>query len=186
MKEFIKHPMKMGSIAPSSSYLADKMLEQINSNNNQFVVELGPGTGAITKHILPKLSNLNQFLGIEINIEMIKYLENEFPSIKIAPISAEKLNIYLVENGLPSPSHIISGLPWAIFNDDLQEAILASIAASLKSDGVFTTYAYVHALQLKTAKNFRKRLSKFFENIEVTSPVWMNIPPAIVYHCRLK
>ena len=186
MKEFIKHPMKMGSIAPSSSFLADKMLEQISTQNSEFVIELGPGTGAITKHILPKLSNNRQFLGIEINIEMIKFLENEFPGIKIAPISAEKLNIYLVENGLPKASHIVSGLPWAIFNDDLQEAILASIAASLKPDGVFTTYAYVHALQLKTAKNFRKRLSSFFSNIEVTSPVWMNIPPAIVYHCRKK
>lgn len=177
--------MKMGSIAPSSSFLADKMLEQITSEKPKFVIELGPGTGAITKFILPKLKKDCQFLAIEINEEMISFLENEFPNIKIAAISAEKLDVYLKEQNLSKATHIISGLPWAIFNDELQEAILASIVKSMKPDGVFTTFAYVHALKLKPAKVFKEKLSTFFKNIEVTSPVWMNIPPAIIYHCRL-
>ena len=117
---------------------------------------------------------------------MIKFLEKEFPTLKIAPISAEKLDQYLLENGLSKATHIISGLPWAIFNEDLQEAILASIVKSMQPEGIFTTFAYVHALKLKPAKNFKEKLSSFFGNVEVTSPVWMNIPPAIVYNCRLK
>ncbi len=186
MKEFIKHPLKTGSITPSSAFLAEKMLEHIPSDKSKFIIELGPGTGAITKHIIPKLSKDCQFLGVEINEEMIKFLETEYPDMKIAPISAENLDKYLIESGLSKATHIISGLPWAIFNEELQEAILASIVKSMREDGVFTTFAYVHALKLKTAKNFKEKLSSFFETIEMTSPIWMNIPPAIVYHCRLK
>ena len=139
-----------------------------------------------SKKWMLNIEYLDLFLAVEINDEMIKFLEKEFPTLKIAPISAEKLDQYLLENGLSKATHIISGLPWAIFNEDLQEAILASIVKSMQPEGIFTTFAYVHALKLKPAKNFKEKLSSFFGNVEVTSPVWMNIPPAIVYNCRLR
>lgn len=185
MKEFLKHPMKTGSITPSSSYLADKMLENVNCENSEFIVELGPGTGAITKHIVSRLKSDCQFLALEINPEMIKCLQDEFENINIAPISAEILDQYLDENHLPKANHIISGLPWAIFNEKLQEAILRSIVKSLHSEGEFTTFAYMHALKLKPARHFKEMLDSLFNNVEVSSPVWRNFPPAVVYRCHL-
>ncbi|PCJ62038.1 MAG: SAM-dependent methyltransferase [Planctomycetota bacterium] len=186
IKEFIKHPSKTGSISPSSSFLSLKMLEPYTANENRgFIVELGPGTGAITKYILEEINDIKDFLTIEINTNMVKHLIKKYPELDIAPISAEYLHEYLTEKKLPKPSHIISGLPWAVFKDELQDKILESVSTSLEENGCFTTFAYLHALKLKSAIKFREKLNKTFSKVETTSPIWRNIPPAIVYHCHL-
>ena len=48
-KNFIKKPKQIGSITPSSNYLSKKMVEQIDFNNAETILELGPGTGCYTR-----------------------------------------------------------------------------------------------------------------------------------------
>lgn len=184
MREFIKNPMKMGSITPSSKFLANKMIEEINICNNHFIVELGAGTGAITKNLIEKIDDQNNFLSVEINPKLSAFLKAKFPNLNIAEISAEHLKDYLTENNLPQADGIISGLPWAIFNDSIQNKILKNIVDSMTKDGTFVTFAYIHALKMKPAKSFKQKLNKHFKSVQISSPIWINIPPAIIYICK--
>ena len=49
LKNFIKNPKQIGSIVPSSNYLSKKMVEQIDFENAEVILELGPGTGCYTR-----------------------------------------------------------------------------------------------------------------------------------------
>ncbi|MFH0929815.1 MAG: hypothetical protein V1814_01015 [Candidatus Moraniibacteriota bacterium] len=54
LKAFIKNPLRTGSIIQSSPILADKMLEKIDFRNAKCIVELGSGSGIITKKNIEK------------------------------------------------------------------------------------------------------------------------------------
>ncbi|MCX7827484.1 MAG: hypothetical protein N2689_18290, partial [Verrucomicrobiae bacterium] len=64
---FLRHPLMVGTFAPSSASLAEKVAEHCDIRDGDLVVELGPGTGAITRFILPKLNGHNDFFALEVD-----------------------------------------------------------------------------------------------------------------------
>ena len=85
---FLKNPLKVGAIAPSSPELAAKMLEGITPNENNIVIELGVGTGAITKFLQQKIPNNESYLGIELDADLVKTLKERYAALKIVCGSA--------------------------------------------------------------------------------------------------
>ena len=77
LQAFIKNPLKVGSIAPSSPELAQKMLEGITPDENNVVLELGVGTGAITKFLHEIVPDEKSYLGIEARPGSRKISENK-------------------------------------------------------------------------------------------------------------
>lgn len=49
---FLKNWKQIGSITPSSNFLSRKMLKGLDISGAKMIVELGAGTGSITKHII--------------------------------------------------------------------------------------------------------------------------------------
>ncbi len=83
LQAFLKNPGKVGSIAPSSTDLALKMLEGISPDENNIILELGVGTGAITKYIQDIVPNDKSYLGIELDRNLVKSLKTRFPHLKM-------------------------------------------------------------------------------------------------------
>jgi phosphatidylethanolamine/phosphatidyl-N-methylethanolamine N-methyltransferase len=181
----LRHPLKTGAIAPSSPYLAREMLKHWPKEQGQLVVEFGTGTGAITKKINERLKG-QQFLGFELNQDFIQLLQKKYPHLDICSRSAADLLEELHKRQLEHANLIVSGLPWSIFSDELQDSILSATANGLAPNGVFSTFAYVHALKLKQAKAFTLKLDKHFEKVQTSKVIWRNLPPAIIYHCSGK
>ena len=184
-KGVLRHPLKTGAIAPSSHYLANEMLKHWPQEKGQLVVEFGTGTGAITKKINERLEG-QQFLGFELNRDFIDLLQKKWPHLDICPRSAADLMDELEKRQLEAADLIVSGLPWAFFPDHLQNAILAATAQGLAPNGVFSTFAYVHALRLKQARSFSEKLNLHFDKVQTSKVIWRNLPPAIIYHCSGK
>jgi phospholipid N-methyltransferase len=67
LQAFIKNPLKVGAITPSSPELAREMLKGIEPNEKNIILELGVGTGAITKFIGEVVPDEKSYLGIEID-----------------------------------------------------------------------------------------------------------------------
>ena len=67
LQAFLKNPLKVGAIAPSSPELASKMIEGIQPDEENVVLELGVGTGAITKFLQDRIPNNKSYLGIELD-----------------------------------------------------------------------------------------------------------------------
>lgn len=185
LREFIKSPTSIGAVAPSSPRLVAEMLAYwpVGHKEQKVIVEYGPGTGAITRGVLSSLKD-EHFMAMEIHPPFVESLRKEFPNLDIYEGSAEELSQALSVRGYQNADLIVSGLPWATFPDNLQKGILHATIENLNDKGVFSTFAYIHALRMPRAKKFKKQLETAFPYIEISKVVWKNLPPAIVYHCH--
>ena len=180
---FLSRPRATGAVAPSSRELAKTMVQPFDLKGASLVVEIGPGTGAITDVILEEMSDPSHYMGLELNPEFVKKLQARFPAATFHNASAEDIQQYVAQRDESSVDYVVSGLPWAIFGPDLQERILHGVTSVLREGGGFSTFAYVHGLQLGPARQFRQRLDGLFSKVEVSPVVWKNFPPAVAYYC---
>jgi phosphatidylethanolamine/phosphatidyl-N-methylethanolamine N-methyltransferase len=184
VKNFIKKPISTGAIWPTGIALAEEISRYIQTENDSYVAEIGPGTGAITSRILPKLGTNTHFFAVELNPEFYTHLKEIFPNTTLYNENATNLSKILKQEKIDELDAIISGLPWASFPYKLQTALLDAITKSLKPGGCFSTFAYLQGLYLPAGIKFKKLLSEYFSEINISKIVWNNIPPSIVYHCK--
>lgn len=180
-KEFMVSPKHVGAVAPSSKYLAGRVVEMARVEEASIVVEWGPGTGAITQCVLEKLPSDAQFFAMEISEDFVRTLAARFPQVVVHPDSAANTRKYLERIGAQSCDSIVSGLPWASFNDALQDQLLDTLLDVLRPGGRFVTYTYIMSPLMPAGQKFRAKLKRRFSHFEVTPMVWRNIPPAFVY-----
>jgi len=183
-KEFLRNPRITGAVLPSSGKLSAVITSEIGIKTARRVVELGPGTGAITRHILRQISPEAKFIAVELNEQICTEFNKRFSGVKIVNDNAANLRTILKNEGLFEADIIISGLPWASFGAELQNQLLAEIVPSLAPRGIFTTFAYLQGLALPTAQAFRRNLENRFSEVNRTPIIWRNIPPAVVYRCH--
>jgi len=180
---FLRKPLSVGSIWPSSPELAERIVEGCDLHRRRTVVELGPGTGAFTGLILDRVRKQSDFFALEINPVHVSELRHRFPRLRVYGDSAEHIASYLTLHEREGADCIISGLAWGNMLPRTQNRILDAVLSSLAPGGLFTTFAYVHAKWLPTSLRFRKRLFRHFARIETTPIVWRNLPPAFIYRC---
>lgn len=183
-RRFLRHPGRVGALWPSSPSLCRMMVSRVGVEEAGLVVELGPGTGVITREIIRMLPETGKLVAVELDEMLCLQLRRNFPGVEILHDSASRLVEILRERQLPAANAIISGLPWAVFPESLQREILGAVAGSLAPDGWFTTFAYLQGLMLPAGMRFRRLLSETFGEVLTSSVVWRNLPPAFVYRCR--
>jgi phospholipid N-methyltransferase len=179
-----RQPSAVGAIAPSGPALAGLLATVVPSTGTPTVVELGPGTGSATKAVQRRIPAAGRHLAVEIDGTLVEHLKAAHPRLDVVHGDAAELAKLLADRGIEQVDAVISGLPWALFPEELQRAILRQVGSVLTPAGAFTTFAYVHALGMKQARNFRALLDRSFDEVIVSRVVWANVPPAISYVCR--
>ena len=177
---------KTGAICAASNVLASTMVKEADIPGRKNVIELGPGTGVITKEILQVLPNSSSLKCLELNKSLVKRLTKEiqdhrnFLRTDVIEASALDLDRYISDE---SCDCVISSLPWGLFQKDVQLEILEKIHKTLTKDGVFLTYAYWGIDRLPKGRSLSKHLLEMF-SLESKSIVWKNLPPAIIYRTK--
>jgi phospholipid N-methyltransferase len=159
------------------------MVDGIDLGSADIVVEYGPGTGVFTEEILRNLKPDATYLGFEVNSSMARHLRARFPQITVYEDCAATVRRRLHDHQHGAVDVIISGLPWAIFPNELQDRILSESVEALADGGVFATFAYLQGLLLPAGQRFRNKLTSVFSTVETSRITWLNLPPAIVYRC---
>ena len=180
----LRRPATMGAIAPSSPRLGAVLASVVPTTGQPVVVELGPGTGAVSAVIAEKLPPGSRHLAVELDPVMVEFLRRTRPELEVVPGNAADLGKLLADRGVTSVDAIICGLPWALFDDATQTSLLGEISRAIGDTGAFTTFAYLHGMTLTAARRFRRTLRSTFDEVLVTATVWRNLPPAFVYVCR--
>lgn len=180
----LRRPGTMGAIAPSSERLAGVLSAVVPRVGAPVVVELGPGTGAVSAAIAARLPAGGRHLAVELDPDMVGYLRRTRPGLEVVPGDARELGTLLAEHGVDRVDAIVCGLPWALFDDAVQADVLGEIGLAVGDTGAFTTFAYLQGMALPAARRFRARLRGAFDEVLVSSTVWRNVPPAFVYVCR--
>jgi phosphatidylethanolamine/phosphatidyl-N-methylethanolamine N-methyltransferase len=180
----LRRPGQVGAVAPTSAVMATVLASVVPATGAPFVVELGPGTGAVTTAIDARLPPGARHLAVELDTKMAGYLRRAHPGLEVVEGDAAKLSTLLAERGIEQVDVVVSGLPWALFDAATQDSILQQVAGTLGADGTFTTFAYRHGMALAAARRFRRSLHATFGEVVLTPTVWRNVPPAFTYVCR--
>ncbi len=169
ISKLIKQPREIAAISPSSHLVGRAMADQIQSTDT--VLELGPGTGTLTKEILTALPSPSQLTSIEQEQELAEHCRKHFPHISV--IHADAL-AYLNEH--PQPYDVIaSGIPFTALSRDQRQQWFRIVHQRLNPGGRF--------LVLQYSRTVCEDLKNIFGNLE-TRRIWMNLPPAFVFTCR--
>ncbi|MCY8913245.1 methyltransferase [Bacillus atrophaeus] len=177
--QYIGKPRTVGSILPSSRFLGDKMMEEIDFKKAKYIIEYGPGTGVFTKKLLEKRNPETIILLVEQNKEFYSLLKEKFKderNLFIVYGSAENIIEHVREYGIPYIDYVISGLPFASLPKSVSTKILLESSKILKKDGEFITFQYT-----MYKKTFIKQ---FFTKIDVKREL-RNVPPAYVFSCSM-
>jgi len=182
--EFVRAPMSVGAVLPSGLALADVATAAVPRTGSPVVVELGPGTGAFTRRIQQRMARSGRHVAVELNPRFAGRLAALHPAVDVVVADAGALRAVLAWRGLERADVVVSGLPWAAFSEESQRDVLAEVVAAMRPEGVFTTFAYVHARWAPPAQRLLRSLRARFEEVVISRTVWANVPPALVYVCR--
>jgi phosphatidylethanolamine/phosphatidyl-N-methylethanolamine N-methyltransferase len=181
------------SIFPSSRYLADALLRPIDFRKARTIVELGPGTGAVTGEILKRLRSDGRLLAIDINPVFIHYLRTNCDDPRLIPVdgSATDLLALLALHEVGPIDAVVSSLGLTRMNNRLRISIVRQIRTCLASRGTMTQYQYVRPYPgYFDIPNFRfckfdeaQFLRRSFRDVTVGG-VLFNLPPALVFTCH--
>ncbi|MCK1995553.1 SAM-dependent methyltransferase [Peribacillus muralis] len=178
--QYIVNPKAVGAILPSSRFLGDKMIEGIDFKQAKYIVEYGPGTGVFTEKLLKKRDPKTIVLLVENNKDFYLLLKDKFieeENLFIVYGSAENIEQYLREYGIPYADYVISGLPFASLPKQVSYKILLNTTQILNKDGQFITFQYT-----KFKKVF---IERFFINVDIKRE-FRNVPPAYVFSCTMQ
>jgi len=160
------------------------MLDKSDLTQARTVVELGPGTGAVTRPILEAIGPQTLFLALELDEQHVGILRQSFPRLRVFRDSAAEMQRYLGRFQRREADVVISGLPWANMAAAPQERLFKSVLSGVSADGIFVTFAYVHAWWMPRAIRFRKLLRRHFREVVHSPIIYRNLPPARVLYCR--
>ncbi len=174
LQEWLANPQRTGAVAPSSPKLAAAMARWLPSDPESYVLELGPGTGAVTAALLERGLREDRLVAIEKNPKLAHLLRDRFPSAHIITGDAWHLDELL--GGFREPIErvgaVISSLPLLNFPPAEAEALAGKIRAILEQGGKWVQFSYhLGNHHLHGTSHFRRLASKV---------VWFNLPPARV------
>ena len=178
LQAFLKNPLKVGAIAPSSPELAAEMLQGITPDEDNIVLELGVGTGAITKFLQDVIPNKDSYLGIELDRDLVDNLHAKFDDMNI--ICANAADAYSIheDSGLGKVRYLICCLPFVSLPKEVSESVLIEIEKFMDEGCELRIFQYAHGYFLPPAIKLREFLKKRY-GISKRSPlVLKNVPPA--------
>lgn len=176
--EYLKSPMKIGAVAPSSKRLARKMAEPIDFKNCKCIVEFGPGTGVFTDEIIARKGEDIVFILIEQNQEFWAKLHQRYKfkkNVHVVHGDASDIQLYLDRYHQQKADYIISGLPFASLPKSVSQRILEAIRNVIGDSGKFITFQYTL---------LKKNMFLQWFHLENTEYELLNFPPAFVLEMK--
>lgn len=173
LQQFLKHPLQIGSVIPSSRFLERRIVDAAGVASADVVVELGPGTGGTTRAILAALPRHARLLSIEINPRfhaMVSAIAD--PRLVVHRGSACEMRDILAAHGLAAPDAVISGIPFSTMPRDEGVRVMEAIASTLAPGGRFVAYQFSNRVDV---------LCRDFLGPAQSTTELLNIPPMRVY-----
>jgi phospholipid N-methyltransferase len=174
LRGFLKHPVMVGSIIPSSRVLIERMLAPVDWENTKLFVEYGPGVGTFTRPVLDKLGPDATLVTIDTNSDFTRYLKQSVADPRLLAVtgSAADVEKILADRGLPQPDYVLSGLPFSTLPPGVGEAIAEATARVVRPGGAFLVYQFSPKV-IDFIKPYFDRVDRGFE--------WINVPPARLF-----
>lgn len=169
-----------GAVVPSQRFLIGRMIAPVPESYQGEIIELGPGTGALTRRLAQRCPQA-RILACEINPDLARDCSDSLEvsglndRVEVVCDSAEHLLSERVRKGKRRPDFVISGIPLGTLDRRRVVALVDCVHRSLAKGGQYIQFQY----SLLDRKNIQSR----FPKLRVRT-AFINFPPAFVYYAQ--
>lgn len=190
-----KNPTQVGEIVPCSARVAKKVTETIDQDRGpKTILEIGAGSGALTGHIINKMTAKDVLDLIEIEPILCDELKNKFGQIPNVHIHCVD---FLQFTSHDRYDYIVSSLPYNSFPPKLTQALIDHMLHLADANAYISFVEIKWFPMIKSWFLNQENKKQYQENREIinnlynkyhlySTSVYMNFPPIIVHHLRLK
>ncbi len=200
-REFVNNFHTTGAIMPSGRRLAQALARFVAEPGQgaRRVLEVGPGTGAVTRHIIPALRSDDVFHLVELNDAFVAALKDNFKTDPLYMSVADRATImHQSAEDVPGDGTydvIVSGLPLNNFTPELVERLLSKMMRLLKPGGTLSFFEYIAVRRMRLTISVgaeRRRIQGIDDAMKAAltkgefrrDSILLNVPPAWVHHLR--
>ena len=176
LRSWIEKPLHMGAVMPSGRVLARTMAQYVDVNSKGPVVELGPGTGAITNALIDHGIDQKRLVLVEYNPGFCALLRDRYPHARVVQGDAYRLRDSLWDVMKVPASAVVSGLPLVTKPMLTRLKLIRDAFLALAPGAPFVQFTY------SVAPPIPKSLPGV--STEASERIWMNLPPARVWVYR--
>jgi phospholipid N-methyltransferase len=176
-RNFIKHPKMLGSLIPSSRFLVNHVLAEVDWARARVFLEYGPGVGTFTTEILRRMRPDAQLIALETNADFVRFLRRRVHDDRLHVVhgSAADADAALSQRALSHADYVISGIPYTTMPPELREAILRKTHSVLDPNGAFLVYQFTRTVLPYLQQVF----ASVYQDFEP-----LNVMPARLFYCR--
>jgi phosphatidylethanolamine/phosphatidyl-N-methylethanolamine N-methyltransferase len=170
---WLQKPLQIAAVTPSSKRFACVMAELVDFSRPGPVLELGAGTGGLTRGLLEAGCPAERVIALEREPRLAAALRRSFPGISTIVGDATALAEHLARNGVDQLCAVVSSLPIKWFSVAEQRQVVAPCLARLGSGGCFLqmTNAFTSPIAIGPLGIAGKRVAH----------VWRNLPPSQIW-----
>jgi phospholipid N-methyltransferase len=196
--EFIKHPVTVGAILPSSNSLAKEIVSEIPKDLNapkRLILEVGPGTGIFTDKIIKRMNPFDELHLVEFDADFSAELSKKYahiPNVKVFQAD-------IAEYKAPAEQqydYVVSGLPLNGFRAPFVQKIFTLLGNITKPQGKISYFEYLlfpdikkffsNQAERKNMDSILRIKQEFYKNHPLRKAnVYLNIPGARVLHHQI-
>ena len=176
LRSWIEKPITTGAVMPSSKVLARTMAAYVDPKSTGPVVELGPGTGAVTQALVDRGIDPARLVLVEFNPSFCRMLRVRYPAATVVQGDAYRLR-RLLETTLREPADaIVSGLPLVTKPMRTRVRLISEAMTLLRPGAPFVQFTYAMVPPIPKGLNGIRT--------EASPLIWLNLPPARVWTYR--
>ena len=179
LKRWLRRPLAMGAVVPSGRLLAEAMAKTtkaVMAGRPGHVVELGAGTGEVTKALLAAGLAPERLALIERDPELARFLRRHFPGPRIIEGDAARLPRLLAEHDVAPVAAVVSSLPLLSLPAGIVQSIVAGVFEALPRGAALVQFTYGPTPPVPRAVRERLHLDGAHGK-----RIWRNVPPAVVW-----
>ena len=176
LRNYVKHPRMLGAMIPSSRFVVDEVLGQVDWDRAKVIVEYGPGVGTFTTEILKRMRSDASLIVFELNKDFARFLRHRLPDPRFHVVqgSAAQVDAVLAQMGHLAADYVISGIPFSTMPANERDSIIRKTHKLLNSEGAFLVYQVSGAVG--------PHLQRVFSNVARDYEP-LNLLPAKLFYC---
>jgi phosphatidylethanolamine/phosphatidyl-N-methylethanolamine N-methyltransferase len=181
LRTWMERPSVVGAVSPSGPALARAMASYVDLSREGPIVELGPGTGPVTKALLARGVPAERLVLVEYEKKFCRLLAERYPSVKIVQGDAYALKKTLQGHLDGRVATIVSSLPLLMRPEHDRVDLMHQAFELMGPDGLFIQFTYhltISPVPLRANGSAAAFVGK------ATAPILLNFPPARVWRYR--
>jgi len=171
-RRWLKHPVRLGTLAPISVRFSKFAASLLNNPKKGPIVEIGAGTGRLTRALLAAGVPNDNLIVVELDPELCRFLKESLPSITVIEGDARLLTTLLPKEWMGKVSSVVSAIPLMYLEPSERQDIVKACFDVMSPGGdlMHITYSPKSPLHFNAALK-AERVGQF----------WLNLPPAFVW-----